>query len=1199
MKCTNKISYEIISIPPLIDNKKLLIALSITDTNLTELIQDQFKNHTNLQTIDLKSNKIEKINANAFRGLEDVLHQLDLSNNNLKIIPYWTLIYLHKLQYLHLRNNQISKLDPLAFEKTELRNLHYLHLDDNQMTNIPSNLFTKLSLNVLTLSNNRLIQIEPNSIPSTISYLSLKKNLLQSFPYDACSDFEQLEILDMDNNNVERIEMNNKVKIHNPFSLILSNNRLTKLGDYAFGSFQKFNRLDLSYNQISEVHKDVFAGVNVMKHLDLSYNNIISLPPTLFMNLEKSVKWLSLDYNNLHVIPVCVSSLLVLEHLNLNNNKLNNLGEALTSSFSSTIKELSISSNRLLNFSFPILRGLQQLTNLDISKNRIKHLSSESFLTFDNGSKLIKLNLASNMIENITDEKTFSHLHNLVYLDLSYNNIQFITDNIFSGLTNIKQIFLQGNKLTKFMFRTLNNLRNLKVLILDNNRIKNLDGFSLYCKSLEHLSVIGNELTDISPNYFYPIDLANLKVIQLSKNNIKRIIGQTFRELPRVQFINLEYNQIEEINSFAFNFLPNLVELNLAGNRLKTISENAFHNLANLKSLNLASNQISKTFQDRIFRNVNNLASLNLSYNLLKEFNGKVMSYEPIGLKLIDLSYNRLQSVDLSHLKQSLVTLILAGNSLIKPNRITFQDFHRLEYLDLDNNQIIDLSNDLFLGSKNLVELILSNNMLTHIRANTFTDQSVKILDLSYNRIFKMDEDVFKSNGLEKLDLSNNILSEVPIACLRNIKGSLTLLNLNNNNIENIIRDQFKGFENITHLYLNNNNIHTIDEEAFKGLKNLQVLELSHNPITSWSPNALSRLSSQLAELNLANTGLFYFPKISSNVKVKKLNISSNNLKDLSSFNDNLLTKLVSLDVSDNNLQHLSVKSFSQMQSLLHLYLDGNTFVGLPVNLFYPLKQLETLSISRMKYLKTLPSPRDFQKLQLLSTLYLYDLPQVNEYNINQILDHIAPLKYLKIEIKEDVLNQQLYSLDTRKLRYLCIYGKRLKQISTGAFSKIKGFKVTIAVENTSIETFPSSVFSTLSSISYLQLSLRNNKIKQFIPFANTKPPMINQYGTILQSLDLQGNPLVCHCEDEALSFWIQYLETNDNSDAQLAILKKTKCINMKKDKNITLFDMLSCQANKNGYSSNANSEYPKYHLNHVFVIILMFYFAILNTVYY
>ncbi|CEF60040.1 Leucine-rich repeat and Leucine-rich repeat,typical subtype and Leucine rich repeat 4-containing protein [Strongyloides ratti] len=1182
---------DLINHPKLNYEKTTIMTVTVTLSDIKELPQDIFKYHSNILSLDFKENNIEKINANAFRGLENSVSYIDLSFNNLDVFPYWSFIYLRRLQYLYLRNNNIELISSNSFDSNELINLHYLHIDNNRIPEISSNVFAKLPLKILTLTNNKITRIGIQAFPSTLEHLSLKNNFLYEVPFDSMSDKNiLLTTLDLDGNNIEKINKHDSIFFKKEISLYLSDNHLKTLQSNAFGSFHKFLKLDLSYNQISDVNNNAFNGITSIKYLDLSNNKIISLPRGVFENLEKSIKWFSLEYNNLHIIPSSINILRVLEYLNLSNNKLNNLSDILEGNYKNVLNELLLSSNRIIELPILLLEGMVNLKHLDLSKNNINSINGKTFT--NSKSNLITLNLSGNLINNISDHKTFNYLTNLEELDLSYNVIENIHERTFDGLVKIKQLFFQENMLTEFSFSALKDLKNLRILILDNNKLKNLNYLSRYCNSLEIFSGNGNNIIDLQPDNIEPLDFQNLKTFNLARNKLTRIMGQTFRELPNLQVINLANNKIEEINSFAFNFLLNLTEINLSGNKLKTISENAFHNLPKLEKLNFSGNKISKIFEKRIFRSVNNLVSLNLSHNNLKKFNAKMVSFEPIGLKILDLSFNKLQKIDIGYMKQSLIKIFLNNNNLLTTDGRTFQDFRKLKFIDLSFNEILDIPMDSFFGSKSLEHVMLSHNSISKLKVSTFIDQQLSTLDVSWNMISNIDEGVFKNNGVEFIDLSHNLLTEVPTKQLNNIKGSLKYLNLQYNKIEYLSKMDFSDFHNITHLYLSNNNIKSIDENTFMSLTKLEVLDISNNPITSWSPNALSHLSVNLITLSLSNTGLFSLPKISSKVKPKFLNISNNNFVDLSSLSENLLSNQVTLDISYNNLQFITNEIFVKMPKLKNLFLDGNSIVTFPYNVFATLSNLETLSLSHMKYLTMIPSPKEFQKLKNLVNLFLYDLPNVENFNVSSLLSHCPPLKTLKIEIKDDTLTDQLLILDTRKLKHLTITGKSLQTISTVVFSKLRGYRIYLGIEDTSITSFPYFIFKTLSSTRYLHLNLKNNKIQNFVPFTITKPPILNQYGTILQDLELQGNPLICNCDKDWIFNWLSYFDTSNVNYSQRSMFSKTLCYNLKTNKLTSILDIQSC---RKYYEYNNTSSKILHKFDCTSFLLLYLYFNIIH----
>lgn len=91
---------------------------------------------------------------------------------------------------------------------------------------------------------------------------------------------------------------------------------------------------------------------------------------------------------------------------------------------------------------------MSKLYFLDLSKNNIKKIEKMAFGWFINGStsadiNLLKLNLAGNLITEITNPAAFLYVSSLKYLDLSFNKINKLTYAAFERLKSLESIFLQ------------------------------------------------------------------------------------------------------------------------------------------------------------------------------------------------------------------------------------------------------------------------------------------------------------------------------------------------------------------------------------------------------------------------------------------------------------------------------------------------------------------------------------------------------------------------------------------------------------------------------------------------------------------------------------------------------------------------------------------------------------------------------------
>lgn len=131
-------------------------------------------------------------------------------------------------------------------------------------------------------------------------------------------------------------------------------------------------------------------------------------------------------------------------------------------------------------------------------------------------------------------------------------------------------------------------------------------------------------------------NFTNLKVLDLSYSQIKRIKSNTFSLLINLEILKLKKCRIKIIENDSFLNMNKLIELNLSSNRLKKINtSNLFNGLINLKYLSLDSlfgdNVIKKPcvkfIADESLANLCNLEMINLNNNRIEKitertFNG-------------------------------------------------------------------------------------------------------------------------------------------------------------------------------------------------------------------------------------------------------------------------------------------------------------------------------------------------------------------------------------------------------------------------------------------------------------------------------------------------------------------------------------------------------------------------------------------------
>ncbi|KAL1505264.1 hypothetical protein ABEB36_004865 [Hypothenemus hampei] len=229
-----------------------------------------------------------------------------------------------------------------------------------------------------------------------------------------------------------------------------------------------------------------------------------------------------------------------------------------------------------------------------------------------------------------------------------------------------------------------------------------------------------------------------------------------------------------------------------------------------------------------------------------------------------------------------------SGIRYVGPN--SFEQFKKLQYLDLRANNIQNISVGAFKGLNELFELHLQNNLLTQVGflkglSSNFVNLSGNLLeslpdsafvgsvdifglDLSFNKIRKMHKDSFQDiNELETLDLSGNSLCHLPLGLFRSL-NHLRSLNLAKNKLSRFNYGSFSGLKNLNFLNLSKNKLDFFDSTILLPMMHLTKLDLSGNGIWNFDLMELSlnvpslrviSIEDNLFSCTLLKTTLQYF----------------------------------------------------------------------------------------------------------------------------------------------------------------------------------------------------------------------------------------------------------------------------------------------------------------------------------------------------
>ncbi|KAL2883032.1 protein phosphatase regulatory subunit Sds22 [Colletotrichum sp. CLE4] len=178
------------------------------------------------------------------------------------------------------------------------------------------------------------------------------------------------------------------------------------------------------------------------------------------------------------------------------------------------------------------IRGLDDLVNLtslDLSFNKIKHIKRVNHLT-----KLKELFLVANKISTI---ENLEGLDNLTSLELGSNRIRVLQN--LDSLKKLDELWVAKNKITELT--GLGGLTNLRLLSIQSNRIRDLAPLA-EVPGLEELYISHNALTSlagIEKN-------EKLRVLDISNNAVASVKG--LAPLKNLEELWASYNQIGDFN---------------------------------------------------------------------------------------------------------------------------------------------------------------------------------------------------------------------------------------------------------------------------------------------------------------------------------------------------------------------------------------------------------------------------------------------------------------------------------------------------------------------------------------------------------------------------------------------------------------------------------------------------------------------------
>ncbi|GLG93930.1 Protein artichoke, partial [Gryllus bimaculatus] len=794
------------------------------------------------------------------------------------------------------------------------------------------------------------------------------------------------------------------------------------------------------------------------------------------------------------------------------------------------LRELRLAHNHLTRLNSDVFQGGETLEHVDLAQNSLAEVPSVALRSL---TGLRRLNLSANSIKTLEGSEFPT---TLTQLDLSRNGLGMVPGGVFSGLRNLRLLDLGVNAIRTVLSLRDNNvllvpagalapLPRLALLDLDFNRVSALSADILRALAPRAAALsLARNVNRLAALTGAPLQLAELRLLDLSRNQLGEVARAAFSQLPQLQHLNLSRNPLQLLPSTALHPLRQLVSLDLSRTGLKLlppellqhnqelqevylshnvvqeIPEGAFGDLQNLTVIDLSHNHIAN-IRPGAFTGLASIRRVSLRGNRLSAFKGELFRAAPGGatsLEELDLSDNELSYLFPSSFRThpQLRRLHVANNRFSFFPAELIVGLRALEELDLSGNALKSVEELDFARLPKLRVLRLARNSIEAVSESAFHNSSqLQVLDLSDNRLERVGERTFEGLvRLELLDLSANHLAELPDALFeRSRLQMLENINLARNKFEVApLKALQRQYFFLSSVDLSHNLLHEIPPED-SIMVNIKRLDLSFNPLSEAAIANVLGEPKTVRELNLAGTGI-----------------------------ERRTTLLEELDVSYNRLGDVSgaglAAAWPRLAHLQRLDLSGNPLGALAAGDLDGLGALRSLRLAHLPEVMRVEK-NAFRPLAQLAELSAYDFPRLGYLDVPGILQSLPVLEVLDIELKDPaVSSEQLAPALHARLRELSVRGPRVRSISSGALAGLRAPSLCVALRNTSVSSLPAALFFPVPRSTEVRLDVTGSRLTTL---AAPLLAALDERRGDLALVGLDSNPILCDCNARALRRWL------------------------------------------------------------------------------
>ncbi|CAF1672697.1 unnamed protein product, partial [Adineta ricciae] len=415
-----------------------------------------------------------------------------------------------------------------------------LILSDNAITHIHANAFNGLRIKRLVMSGNRLRSIDKNAFRELENYLEqltleFDPSVVDTIPEAIQSNLANIRSLTLTGLNLRNLPVNVFEQMKKLEILSLKSCNLQTIEPGAFHSIEKqLRHLYLDNNQLDYRISNVLHRLIMLETLSLSHNRLNQYELKL---INKKLRYLDLSYNGL--AKLFLANMSSLQILNVQNNLLTS--DQIIGSVPNQLKELILDFNSIRTFNERFLLENNSLETLSLQSN--------DFL--------------------LNDSTIFQHLNNLKRLNLARNSIKIIPKGLFNFTRSLEHLNMDRNPLLPLSIDTFTGIEFSLRNISFQSCLLTSDSLSAFSRlvNLERFKLQSNLLTEIQPNSFFSAML-QLVAIDLQRNQLTQLPSEFPSSLRELELGNNQLT-ILPFTTQTFEQISQLVTLDLSSNPLQ------------------------------------------------------------------------------------------------------------------------------------------------------------------------------------------------------------------------------------------------------------------------------------------------------------------------------------------------------------------------------------------------------------------------------------------------------------------------------------------------------------------------------------------------------------------------------------------------------------------------------------------------------